>query len=410
MAPVNQSTRVDDSTDSTALVRQVRGELVPPKRGGTLVAVPAKTATDVGNYYRRAEGGAWYFRKKINGQPINVTTGLTDLTLAKRRGHDIEAEVRAAGFGWTPKTATVVPTVKGWFTEYLSTYSPLKRNPRSDKRVTAFMEAHAKLKLTEVTPLVCQKWIGLRLNDVITCGYTKGKKRAVDTVICELIVIKAIFAQAVTEGHLTSNPWRGLTTKKKNPRLVRVARKRKLSPAEQEALLEALAAPRRTYDGGGGASDPGSMVRAVQTILGSGVRLAELLSLTPGHVRGGALHVIGKGGKARTIPLQAATLAVLDAQREAQGLGKTSDTRLWPMAECQLGKFMQRACGVARIPRTTPHDLRRTYATRLVLAGVIPKVLQALMGHASYEITMRHYEVIEDDNISAAVASVDLGL
>jgi len=43
-----------------------------------------------------------------------------------------------------------------------------------------------------------------------------------------------------------------------------------------------------------------------------------------------------------------------------------------------------------------PHQLRHTYATKLIASGVTPKEAQYLLGHSSPDVTMRiyaHYQV-----------------
>lgn len=49
------------------------------------------------------------------------------------------------------------------------------------------------------------------------------------------------------------------------------------------------------------------------------------------------------------------------------------------------------------------HDLRHTYATRLVLAGCNPRVLQYVIGHADLDLTMRTYT-----HVGAADAAAEL--
>lgn len=49
----------------------------------------------------------------------------------------------------------------------------------------------------------------------------------------------------------------------------------------------------------------------------------------------------------------------------------------------------QEKAGIRQVYRL--HDLRHTYATNLVLAGINPSVLQYVVGHASYTLTMKTY-------------------
>jgi len=51
--------------------------------------------------------------------------------------------------------------------------------------------------------------------------------------------------------------------------------------------------------------------------------------------------------------------------------------------------------------KVTPHALRRTFATLFRRAGMDLLELQALMGHASLDMTKRYIEILEDDLIKA---------
>lgn len=46
-------------------------------------------------------------------------------------------------------------------------------------------------------------------------------------------------------------------------------------------------------------------------------------------------------------------------------------------------------CDLAGITRISPHQLRHNYATRLVTAGVHPRVAQELLGHEDITMTMK---------------------
>src|SRR5687768_13037626 len=51
---------------------------------------------------------------------------------------------------------------------------------------------------------------------------------------------------------------------------------------------------------------------------------------------------------------------------------------------------LDRAAETAGLDHTTPHQLRHTYATALVNAGVSLQALMALLGHMSAEMSLRY--------------------
>ncbi len=51
----------------------------------------------------------------------------------------------------------------------------------------------------------------------------------------------------------------------------------------------------------------------------------------------------------------------------------------------------------AKVVKFRFHDLRHTFASRLVQAGVPLKAVQELLGHASIEMTMRYAHLAPDD-------------
>jgi integrase len=58
----------------------------------------------------------------------------------------------------------------------------------------------------------------------------------------------------------------------------------------------------------------------------------------------------------------------------------------------------------AGIPHCTPHDLRRTFASQLAMAGVNQVIVQKLAGHASIQTTIKHYTGVMPEALRAAQA------
>ena len=156
--------------------------------------------------------------------------------------------------------------------------------------------------------------------------------------------------------------------------------------------VEALAA-----DGWIGARD-----RAVLLLMyGSGLRIAEALSLTGGDVPlGDILTVTGKGGKQRVVPvLPIVREAVADyARRCPYPLDRTGPlfrgAKGGPLGQGMVQKAMARGRAALGLPATaTPHALRHSFATHLLGAGADLRSLQELLGHASLGSTQIYTKV-----------------
>ena len=134
-------------------------------------------------------------------------------------------------------------------------------------------------------------------------------------------------------------------------------------------------------------------------MLGAGLRRAEVASLDLAAREGGVLRVFGKGQKVRRVPLpefSRRTLERWEAIRAGlpctvdrlfpclNALGRAVDAPLSPWAVWDIVARALDGCGIVD---AAPHDFRRTYATRLLAAGVDMPTVQRLMGHASLTTT-----------------------
>jgi integrase len=122
-----------------------------------------------------------------------------------------------------------------------------------------------------------------------------------------------------------------------------------------------------------------------------------------------------KGGKTRTVPMTVQLRAALQGHRHLAGprvLVAATDEgirsameRLTRAARLPAGTRMKRGKEVPRW-RGLYHKLRHTFCTRLAMAGVPPRTIQALAGHESIETTMRYMHVAESAP-AAAIAALD---
>jgi integrase/recombinase XerD len=147
----------------------------------------------------------------------------------------------------------------------------------------------------------------------------------------------------------------------------------------------------------------------------AGLRAKEIAGLVMGDVfdEAGVVReqfvlraVQSKGGQTRTVYVNqrlrralaeyAASISTSDAQ--APLFASQKGGHFSPTTMCQLFQDIYRAVG---LKDASSHSGRRTYITRLANKGVGVRVLAALAGHASIQVTQRYIDVNSDQMASA---------
>ena len=165
----------------------------------------------------------------------------------------------------------------------------------------------------------------------------------------------------------------------------RVPKGRALKPAESGRLLKTTEA-----DGDIRSKRDAAIIALA---LGCGLRRSEIASLLleqVDHVRH-TITVRGKGNKERRV-----FLAVRRYGRISTGHSITSS------AVYQILKTRSSQSGVEDF---SPHDLRRTFATRLLGAGTDINLVRKAMGHASV-LTTQRYDKREDEEVEEATRKI----
>jgi site-specific recombinase XerD len=111
-----------------------------------------------------------------------------------------------------------------------------------------------------------------------------------------------------------------------------------------------------------------------------------------------------KNGDPRSIPLNADVVAALERLHERTGHQRriflTTDGK--PFIKKALRHWFDEAIELAGIDDFSWHDLRHTFCSRLVMAGVALKTVQELMGHKTIQMTAR-YAHLAPGHLQAAV-------
>lgn len=190
----------------------------------------------------------------------------------------------------------------------------------------------------------------------------------------------------VVSGRLGANPAGTLRPPRQERHLPRC-----LDDAQMQALLEApLLYP-----------EPNSEaarrdLALLETLYSSGIRVGEMVALDDKHLDTDAmtLRVFGKGRKERLGLLGGPALKAIDAYRQIRHLyqGQIAGP-LWRslngerLSDRDIRRILVRCAALAGLPRTTPHTLRHTFATHLMVRGADIRAVQELLGHVSLNTT-----------------------
>ncbi|WFE40382.1 tyrosine-type recombinase/integrase [Micromonospora sp. WMMD998] len=157
----------------------------------------------------------------------------------------------------------------------------------------------------------------------------------------------------------------------------------------------------------------------------AGLRLSELLALRVSSVAGRdgerRVDVAGKGGRPRTVPVEAGVDRVLAGYLESRRLrfGRRSVRPDGPLLVDRAGEPLRRGglqylvescyrrAGVGdRVPRGARlHALRHTFATRLAEDGAGAAEIMRLLGHASLASSQTYIEVTAGQQRAAVAAN-----
>lgn len=247
------------------------------------------------------------------------------------------------------------------------------------KRIVAILESHfGTKKLRSITHGDVLQFRTQRLDTIVKFKNAPSRQRSIATVNRELTVLKRMLSIAFREGWILRHPFSGSDTIISSSDETK--RTRVLSREEEELLLDACDERRE------------KLRAIIICALETGMRRGEILSLKWHDVDLNArrIHIQALNTKtltARTVPITDRLLTELNALPR-----RSQSTRVFGITDT-IKRSWATAKRIAGIDDLKFHDLRHTFATRLVQEGLPIAELSRVLGHTNISTTFRYSNV-----------------
>src|SRR5262245_48516028 len=360
--------------------------LPTPKRGNRITYDDA--VKGLGVRITAAGGRAFIlnYRRKLDGRERRITIGsFPDWSTTAAR-EEAKRLKRAVDGGADPvgeqEDSRAAPTIADLCARFERDYLPRKRP--STQRV------YRQQIQTDIMPALGRTKVAAVSHADIDGFHHRLSARAPTAANRTVAVLSRMFSLAIRWGWRMDNPCKGVERNQENKR------HRYLTGAEISRLSAALAE----------LADQNA-ANAIRLLLLTGARQGELLAAKFSNVslEAGVWTKPGATTKQKTehrVPLSAAAVQVL-AEMRAQA----ADDAEWIFParggghRPHVNQAWIHARKAAKLPGVRLHDLRHTYASVLVSAGLSLPVIGALLGHAT-PVTSARYSHLFDDPLRQA--------
>ena len=325
-------------------------------------------------------GNTWWMSFMYRGQQVRRSTGTHDKRLAEAILGKVKVQIIEGRF--FEKQESQERTLTELMDRYTREHAARRGNYRREMISIQNLKGYfGNPKLDHITPKLIVAYKNKR--------YTDGVKPA--TINRELATLKKAFNLARREWEwCTDNPVSRVSMERENN-----TRDRWLTVEEEQRLQEA-AVP--------------WLGEIILFAVNTGMRMGEILALSWTGVdlfRRTVTVFRSKNGERRTLPMNGTVLDLL--KRKYGTRSEATDLVFHSLSQTPLdGSNIRRAfitaLDTAKIQDFHFHDLRHTFATRIVQAGVDLYKVQRLLGHKSPLMTQRyahHYPESLRDGVEA---------
>jgi len=198
-------------------------------------------------------------------------------------------------------------------------------------------------------------------------------EQANGTQATKLAILSSLYEYMVKAGWRDDNP---MSVVAHRPKVDKEGSVEWLTIEEQRALIASCDDPRD--------------LALIWTLL-HGLRLSEVVGLNVDDYANGSLRFVGKGSKARIVPLVAPAREAITAYIGTRRRGPLFLGTKGRIGRRSVQRYVQRLAG------THPHALRHSAATRLVTSGMGLPQLQRYLGHAALSSTQLYTHIQAED-------------
>lgn len=251
------------------------------------------------------------------------------------------------------------------------------KNTKFEDMTEKYLKEHAHSRDPRTVKTLLISFSGLMISQITTKLIAEHRNRRLEsvkpaTVYQELALLRRMFNVAIREWEwLKDNPVSRLSFSVGN----RNARDRWLTLEEEKSLLEK-------------ATNPAWLRSLLMVALHTGMRRGEILDLRWQNVDllKRAIRVVkSKNGEKRTIPMSNTLFNLLKSMNVRDISG-----RVFPISGSSLRQAFDKLVVKTGLEDFRFHDLRHTFATRLVQNGVDLYKVKELLGHKTITMTMRY--------------------
>ena len=309
--------------------------------------------------------GSWWAIFTINYRQKWIRIGKMSKTSAKEVLRKLEQDYEKKKFKIFDEQDISFKEYAKEYLKYSKATKALNSYKRDKTSMVCLLFFFGDISVPKITPHLIERYKMERISQV-----------APRTVNIELSCLSHMFNKAVEWQKLNDTPFKGIklfSYEKKPPRF--------LTKEEVPKLLDS-------------ASD--QLKPILIFMLNTGIREGERTRLQWEHLDFERKRILIHSSKVkmyRVVPMGKSVEKVL------RGLEKNSDyvfANSDGSPQLKIRKALSTACRKAGLKNVTPHTLRHTFASHLVMSGVDLNTVKTLLGHSNIQTTMIYSHLTED--------------